>query len=283
MLFTEDLSTLREHIKTWKQEGLIIGFVPTMGNLHEGHLSLIEEALNHCDRVVSSIFVNPLQFSANEDLDTYPRTLAEDKKRLQAIDTSLLFSPSAKTIYPKPLSEQTLVSVPTIGQILCGASRPGHFAGVATVVAKLFNMVQPDIAVFGKKDYQQLHIIRKMTEDLNLPIQIIGVETCREASGLAMSSRNGYLSDEDRCTAAYIKATLDHAAEALQNEHADYVSIENHCVANLSSKGFNVDYFVIRSRQTLFKPSEDTKQLVILVAAYLGKTRLIDNLEVTLE
>lgn len=216
MKTTANIEQVRSQVNAWKMQGKKVAFVPTMGNLHKGHISLIEQAKQHADHVVASIFVNPMQFGANEDLDSYPRTLADDQTALDAAGTDLLFTPTPELMYPKGLEQQTFVEVPLISNQLCGASRPGHFRGVATIVCKLFNIVQPDVAVFGRKDYQQLLVINTMVHDLSLPIEIIGVETAREGSGLALSSRNGYLTAKQKTIAPMLKQSLDQLALAIQ-------------------------------------------------------------------
>lgn len=279
MLHIEQLSELRQLRKEWAQAGETVAFVPTMGNLHEGHLRLVDHARQLADRVVVSIFVNPMQFSANEDLDKYPRTLDADCDSLRARGVDLVFTPTASMIYPNGLEQQTYVEVPGIGDILCGASRPGHFRGVATIVCKLFNMVQPEHAVFGKKDYQQLMVIRLMTQDLSLPVQIYGVETERASDGLALSSRNGYLSTSERAQATQIYQVMQWVAQALQAGR-EPSGLEQEGKRMLAEAGFTPDYLSIRRQTDLQLPEASDQALVILVAAYLGKTRLIDNLEV---
>ena len=253
-----------------------------MGNLHEGHLRLIDEARQRADKVVCSIFVNPMQFGANEDLDKYPRTLAADQAALRQRQTDLLFTPEVDTMYPRGLDQQSYIEVPGVSDGLCGASRPGHFRGVATVVCKLFNLVQPDIACFGKKDYQQLLVIRTMASDLCLPIDIIGVDTVREPSGLAMSSRNNYLSPAQKQQAATLYRTLQWLAEQLQQGNRDIAALCRQGRDKLSQAGFEPDYLEVRRQQDLRPARASDCQLVILAAAFLGTTRLIDNLEVTL-
>lgn len=280
MLTVHTISELRSAVATAKKSGKRVGFVPTMGNLHEGHLSLIDEAHRHSEYVVSSIFVNPMQFGANEDLDAYPRTLEADQQGLTVRGCNLLFAPSVNEVYPQGLQAETRVNVPKLGDLHCGASRAGHFEGVATVVSKLFNMVQPDVAVFGKKDYQQLAIIRKMVRDLCFPVEIVGLETSREDSGLARSSRNGYLTEEQKKQAAKIYSVLQQARdEILAGQLLDNV-IGQAC-SQLEEAGFRVDYFNIAHQDTLEPATEADQKLVILTAAFLGKTRLIDNLEVS--
>jgi len=258
-----------------------IAFVPTMGNLHAGHLQLVEVAKQHGRCVVVSIFVNPLQFGANEDLASYPRTLDADCEKLQAAGVNVVFAPSEAEMYPV---EQTItVNPPPIANELCGAARPGHFAGVATVVLKLFNMVQPQVAVFGKKDFQQLFIIRELVKQLNLPIAIIGVDTKRDENGLALSSRNGYLSAAQRLEAPRLQRALQLVVEAAKKGGQDFAAIEAQTAQYLTQLGWIVDYVSIRSAQTLLPAENNERQLVVLAAARLGKTRLIDNLEFSLD
>jgi pantoate--beta-alanine ligase len=277
-----EIKSLRSQIKAWRQQGLTIAFVPTMGNLHDGHFSLVEKAKNLADKVVVSIFVNPMQFGSSEDLDTYPRTLIQDKQGLADLDTDLVFTPSVDTMYPNGLSAQSYVDVPEISLGYCGGSRPGHFKGVATVVTKLFNMVQPDIACFGEKDYQQLQVIKTMVRDLSMPIEIVGVSTKREESGLAMSSRNGYLSAKEKDIAKVLFKTLSEAETALKAQKQDFQSIEDEAKQKLTEQGLKPDYFSIANASTLKPATLEDTQLVILAAAYLGSVRLIDNLQVSL-
>lgn len=283
MLQISQSDLLREHIKQAKKEDKIIAFVPTMGNLHQGHLTLVEAAKQKADIVVVSIFVNPMQFAQGEDLDQYPHTPEQDKAALAALDTDILFSPSAAEMYPKGLTEQTYIEVPGVSQHFCGASRDGHFRGVATIVNKLFNLVQPDQAYFGKKDFQQLQVIRTMTADLCLPITIVGVDTVREPSGLAMSSRNGYLSDTEKHQASQLYACLSYAAEQVKKRAWTLAAAIRYVKEQLTASGFSCDYIEFANRNTLQLASDTDKELVLLAAAYLGKTRLIDNIEVTLE
>lgn len=273
-----EVGDLRRVIAGWRTSGERIGFVPTMGNLHAGHLDLVAEARRRADRCVVSIFVNPMQFGQGEDYDAYPRTLQADEEKLQAAGADLLFAPAVKTVYPAGAERQTRVEVPGISDILCGASRAGHFVGVATVVCKLFNMVQPDLAVFGEKDYQQLMVIRRMAADLAIPVEIVGKATVREADGLAMSSRNGYLSPEQRRVAPGLYRTLQAAASAIEGGERDFAGLERNALKSLQSLGFRPDYFSIRQALDLAAPGPDDAPLVILAAAYLGSTRLIDNL-----
>ncbi|MFN3770855.1 MAG: pantoate--beta-alanine ligase [Ectopseudomonas guguanensis] len=276
------LRELRAAVAQARAEGKQIGFVPTMGNLHAGHVSLVEIAAQRADFVVASIFVNPLQFGAGEDLDKYPRTLAADQEKLLAAGCHLLFHPDAAEIYPHGMGDQTRVSVPGVSEGLCGASRPGHFEGVATVVTKLFNMVQPDLAVFGEKDYQQLAVIRALVQDLNMPIQIIGAPTQRAEDGLALSSRNGYLDAAQRSTAPTLYRSLQAIAEELRRGARDYARLIDAAQEQQRAAGFVPDYLEIRNAVTLRPAQIDDRHLVILTAAQLGGTRLIDNLVVEL-
>lgn len=277
----EHTAILRQELKILRAQGQL-GFVPTMGNLHQGHLQLVREAKRHARHVVASIFVNPLQFGADEDLDNYPRTLSADQEALAAEGVRLLFSPSVDTLYPLPLEQQTRVSVPGIGALYCGASRPGHFDGVATVVCKLFNIVQPDVAVFGRKDYQQLAIIRRMVRDLAMPVDIVGVETVREEDGLAMSSRNQYLRPEERAIAPGLYGILIEGAERIRAGERDYRRLAADLRAQLDSMGFRSDYIEVVDADTLLSPGPEARCLAILVAAWLGAARLIDNVEIPL-
>lgn len=281
MLVISDIKVLRATVKAWRQEGHTVAFVPTMGNLHQGHLKLVDEARQRADKVIVSIFVNPMQFGANEDLAKYPRTLAEDCAGLTDHQADAVFTPTPELIYPKGLDVQTAVDVPFIGDNHCGASRPGHFRGVSTIVTKLFNLVQPDIALFGKKDYQQLAVIRALTIDLSFPIEIIGIDTERAADGLALSSRNGYLSAEQRATAPLIYQQLQWLAQQIRDQGAsDFRALEQQVRETLSLAGFRPDYVNICQRHNLELANDMSSPLVILLAAYLGTTRLIDNLEV---
>jgi pantoate--beta-alanine ligase len=280
MELIDDLNTLRRRVRTWRAAGDRIALVPTMGNLHRGHLRLVQEARAYAQRTLVSIFVNPMQFGPQEDFAAYPRTLASDREMLEAEGCDLLFAPSIATVYPRPMNEQTRVEVPGVSDILCGAARPGHFAGVATVVCKLFNMVQPDLAVFGEKDFQQLLVIRRMTEDLCLPVGILGVPTVREADGLALSSRNGYLSPEERARAPALRRALERAAEALAAGQAE-TEVEQRAVRELEDAGLNPDYVSVRRAADLAHPEPKDAALVVLAAARLGKARLIDNLRVS--
>ena len=254
-----------------------IAFVPTMGNLHQGHLSLVEIARRHADLVVVSIFVNRLQFGQGEDFDRYPRTFQADCDKLRAAGCAAVFAPDEHELYPQP--QQYFVKPPAIANELCGAHRAGHFRGVTTVVAKLFNIVQPDVAVFGNKDFQQITIIRQMTEQLAMPIEIVGGETGRAADGLALSSRNGYLSEAERAEAPRIYRNLARIKAAVESGRRDFATLETEAVADLHAHGWQVDYVELRNATTLARAHADDKRLVVLAAAKLGKTRLIDNLE----
>ncbi|WP_068828224.1 pantoate--beta-alanine ligase [Pseudomonas sp. BMS12] len=269
---------LRAAVARARSEGKRIAFVPTMGNLHAGHIALVEKARQRADFVVASIFVNPLQFGPQEDLASYPRTLTADQEKLLGAGCHLLFHPDVEEMYPHGMDGQTRVSVRGVSEGLCGGSRPGHFDGVATVVTKLFNMVQPDIAVFGEKDFQQLAVIRTLVRDLNLPIQIVGEPTARAEDGLALSSRNGYLDETQRATAPVLYRTLTQLAEAIRGGERDYPRLLEQGKSTLEAAGLRPDYLEVRDSNDLRPATEATRQLVILVAAFLGKTRLIDNL-----
>ena len=277
------LRELRAAVTHARNAGKRIGFVPTMGNLHAGHATLVTRAAEQADFVVASIFVNPLQFGAGEDLDKYPRTLAADQEKLLVAGCNLLFAPTVDEMYPDGMTVQTRVSVPQLSEGLCGASRPGHFEGVATVVSKLFNMVQPDLAVFGQKDYQQLAVIRAMVRDLNMPVQIIGEPTVRAEDGLALSSRNGYLTPEQRATAPVLYRTLQHIAAAIGRGQRDFAALVAEGQAQLSAAGLRADYLEVRHAVSLRPAMIDDRDLVVIAAAYLGNTRLIDNLYLHVE
>lgn len=280
----ESIKDLRAQVKSWRMQGLTIAFVPTMGNLHDGHLALVEAAHQHADKVIASIFVNPMQFGLSEDIDNYPRTLAQDKASLMKVNTDLLFTPTAEIIYPKGVGENSYVEVPNISDLYCGASRPGHFRGVATVVCKLFNLVQPDSACFGSKDYQQLQVIQTMVEDLSMPVDIIPVEIIREKSGLAMSSRNGYLTPEELAIAPVLYQTLQWLSTELRNNHQprDYAALVMQASEKIDNAGLKTDYINLCHAKTLAPATPNDKDIVILSAAYLGKARLIDNMPVSL-
>ncbi|OMH32044.1 pantoate--beta-alanine ligase [Motiliproteus sp. MSK22-1] len=277
-----EIAALRDELKNIRMAGKKIGFVPTMGNLHEGHISLVHEALKQADIVVSSIFVNPLQFGANEDLDNYPKTLENDQQLLEDNGCHILFTPSVKEMYPNGQGIETIVEVPALSNTHCGASRPGHFRGVATVVTKLFGIVQPDFAVFGMKDFQQLAVIRRMTADLSLPVEIIGVPTARNSKGLALSSRNGYLDNEQLDIATQLFATLNWLKEQIEGGDSDYSALEEAANKRLEDNGFSRDYVHICSQSELLPANENDQDLVILAAAQLGPARLIDNLAFSL-
>ena len=276
MLVLKNLKSMRQ----WRSEQTTsVALVPTMGNLHEGHLSLVKKAQTLADKVVVSIFVNPMQFGAGEDLDSYPRTLEQDCRLLSDAGAHAVFTPTVDEVYPRVLEQQTRVEVPGISDILCGASRPGHFTGVATIVCKLFNMAQPDVAVFGEKDFQQLQVIRLMASDLSLPVQVVGAPIQREGSGLAMSSRNGYLSSSQREQASLIYQQLCWVKKHLSSA-SKATSLCRQASQQLSQHGFAVDYFEVRNAHDLTVASDDAPEWVVLAAAKLGSTRLIDNLRV---
>ena len=272
---------MRKQLDHLRAEGKTIGFVPTMGGLHEGHLSLVRHAKSVADVVVVSIFINPLQFGANEDLDAYPRMLEHDLQQLEELHTDVVFTPSSETMYPLGLEAQTKVLVPDLTTVLCGASRPGHFDGVSTVVCKLFNMVGPDTAVFGQKDLQQLLIIKRLVADLALPVDVIGHPTAREADGLAMSSRNTYLNEDQRAIAPALYQSLSEAAEAIKNGCRDYPALEKSAWTTLKEAGFAPDYVEIRRSTDLVRATQADQDIAIFGAARLGTTRLIDNIVVS--
>jgi pantoate--beta-alanine ligase len=274
------IDAVRERVRLWHRERQRIAFVPTMGNLHAGHRSLMEAARRLGERFVASLFVNPMQFGPNEDFAHYPRTPREDEAMLSSAGCDLLFMPNVAEIYPKGYAASTRIEVPELNVILDGEFRPGHFEGVATIVAKLFNIVEPDIAVFGEKDYQQLSIIRRMVADLCMPVEIVGAPTVRESDGLAMSSRNQYLTAEERRVAPRIYAELKRAAARLEAGESDYAAIERAGREALASAGFRPEYVSVRARD-LSVPVAGAKELVILTAARLGRARLIDNIQVT--
>ena len=278
------IAELRAQVTAWKRAGERVAFVPTMGNLHRGHIHLVERARALAPRTVASIFVNPMQFGPSEDFAAYPRTLAEDSRQLEAAGLDLLFAPGVTEVYPRPLAQMTQVTVPDLPAVLCGASRPTHFCGVTTVVSKLFNMAQPDVAVFGEKDWQQLVIIRRMADDLDLPVEIVGVPTVREPDGLALSSRNGYLSAEKRAIAPTLYAILRATAARWRAGERDYVMLEDEAKAQLTTAGFKPDYVEIRRAHDLQRPAPEdaVADLRIFAAAWLGRARLIDNLAMTL-
>lgn len=282
MLVVNNPAALREQIGQWHREGRAIAFVPTMGNLHQGHLTLVEEARRHGDKVVVSIFVNPLQFDKAEDLANYPRTLEQDCAALEAAGVDLVFTPTPEIMYPQGLASQTFVEVPGISSLLEGALRPGHFRGVSTVVTKLFNLVQPNVACFGEKDYQQLALIRKMVADMAMPIEIVGVPTVRAEDGLALSSRNGYLTAAERAIAPELARTMNWIAEQIETGNSHLLSLVAQASQRLDNAGFRTDAIDIVDADTLESASAESQRLVILMAAYLGKARLIDNRVVAL-
>ncbi|MCU0734784.1 MAG: pantoate--beta-alanine ligase [Methylotetracoccus sp.] len=273
----ETIAEVRAQVTDWRKTGESVGFVPTMGNLHAGHLSLVELAREQADRVVVSIFVNPLQFGPGEDFDRYPRTLEEDRRKLIDTGADLLFLPSVYEMYPADGGAATFVHVPGLSEVLCGQSRPGHFRGVATVVCKLLNIVQPTCVVLGEKDFQQLVLLQKMVRDLDLPVEIIPAPTRREANGLALSSRNGYLTAEQREDAAQLQRCLEEAGHALELRNRTVTEAETRAVDQLRQAGFRVDYVSVRRRNDLALPCDEDRELIVLAAAWMDRTRLIDN------
>lgn len=276
------VAQLRTAIAQARAAGQRIAFVPTMGNLHAGHIALITQAVARADFVVASIFVNPLQFGPNEDLDSYPRTLAADQNKLTDAGCNLLFTPVVEDIYPDGMAEHTIVSVPGVSSGLCGGSRPGHFDGVSTIVCKLLNMVQPDLALFGEKDYQQLAVIRKMVSDLSMPIEICGVPIVRDTDGLALSSRNGYLSAQQRANAPALQQCMHSVKAHIIKGNRDYAALFAQFDTDLQDAGFRLDYVELRDALNLEVAHADSRHMVLLAAAYLGTTRLIDNLIIDL-
>lgn len=282
MLIVETALILRREIRRWKQEGKRIALVPTMGNLHDGHLAIIDQAKQQADIVIASIFVNPMQFDRQSDLANYPRTLQEDCEKLKRRGIHLVFAPSPQEFYPQGMEKQTFVEVPELSTILEGASRPGHFRGVATVITKLFNLVQPDIALFGEKDYQQLQVIRKLVSDLSFDTQIISVPTVRAKNGLALSSRNNNLSAEELKKAPQLHSIMLHAGQKLVESPNTTPVIIEEMNESLRQAGFTPDELFIRDADTLAELSNSSQRAVILMAAWLGQTRLIDNLQLDL-
>ena len=274
------IHTIQE-LRDWRREAGSVAFVPTMGNLHEGHLALVREATKRADKVVVSIFVNRLQFGQGEDFDRYPRTLEQDAAKLAGEGVAVLFAPSEQELYPN-VAQQYNVVPPHLQNELCGAFRPGHFRGVATVVAKLFNIVEPDYACFGKKDYQQLAILQGMAADLNFRVEIVPVDIGRAADGLALSSRNQYLSEAERKQAPQLYRELQAVARSVKNGNRDYAALEQQAAANLKQAGWQVDYVEIRHAGNLQVAHVGDSELVVLAAARLGNTRLIDNIEIRL-
>jgi len=272
---------LRIKVSAWRRAGERVAFVPTMGNLHDGHIALLDRARQEADRTVFSIFVNPIQFGQGEDYAKYPSTLRSDQEKLSRRGLDVLFAPNLQELYPAGTEEDTRVTVPGLSSILCGEFRPEHFSGVATVVTKLFFSVLPDCALFGEKDLQQLMVIRRMVDDLCIPIEIIGHPIIRESDGLAMSSRNSYLSDDERAIAPAIYAALRSAQSLVVKDNADFRRIEDDAIKGLRDGGFKPEYFTIRRSQDLSEAQVHEKELSILVAAWLGNARLIDNVQVT--
>jgi pantoate--beta-alanine ligase len=281
MIVVSTKEELDEHLAEWQAQDDHVALVPTMGNLHTGHLSLVDLAREHAERVVVSVFVNPTQFGEDEDFETYPRTLERDTRRLRTVSADLIFAPSEETMYPFGLDDATIVSVPRLTDNFCGASRPGHFDGVTSVVARLFGLVRPDVAVFGQKDYQQQLVIRHMAMDLSLPVTIVTAETVREDDGLAMSSRNQYLTDDERKIAPALFEVLTGVGTDLQNGKRNFEKMEKQAGQTLRDAGFKLDYLSIRRAQNLAVPDRDCDELVVLAAVHLGNARLIDNVVVT--
>ncbi len=276
------VTELQQYVQHWKDHDQSIAFIPTMGNLHAGHMSLIEKGQSLCDRSICSIFVNPMQFGPNEDWDHYPRSLDRDLELLKSIGCDLVYLPTASELYPDGLDRISQVQVTDLTDHYEGAHRPGHFTGVATVVLKLFNIVKPDVSVFGKKDFQQYRVISKMVDDFNIDVQIIGQETTREASGLATSSRNQYLDQAQTEKAALIYRTLQQTAYQIDAGERDFAKLQQTAVSVLDEAGFKTDYFTICNAETLLPATPEDRDLVILVTAALGQTRLLDNIEVSL-
>ena len=281
MLVVHGKQELAEQIQEWRHNEEHVALVPTMGSLHAGHLALVELAREHAEHVVVSIFVNPTQFGDGEDFDRYPRTLERDKRRLKKSEASLIFAPDVDTVYPFGIDNATTVSVPGLTENFCGATRPGHFDGVTSVVARLIGLTQPDVAVFGQKDYQQQLVIRRMVEDLSMPVSVITGGTIREDDGLAMSSRNAYLTDAERAAAPGLYQQLSAVGLELQNGRRNFDELEQSATRALGDAGFGVEYFAIRRALNLEIPDRDCDDLVVLAAATLGDARLIDNVVVT--
>ncbi len=278
MKTVRDIKTLREMTRGWRQDGETIALVPTMGSLHQGHMRLVQLASEYAERVITSIYVNPTQFGPSEDFEAYPRPLDTDRRRLSRAGVDVMFAPASEDIYPFGELQMTRVSVPGLSTILCGDQRPGHFDGVTSVVSRLFNIVQPDVAVFGQKDYQQLVIIRRMVADLHLPIRIVAGQTHREDDGLALSSRNRYLTDEQRAAAPTLYHAISFCRDKMQAGDRNYARLEKEGVDTLMTAGFAPEYFAIRKAGDLSPPEPDSEHLIILAAARLGDARLIDNL-----
>jgi pantoate--beta-alanine ligase len=273
---------LQAQLVEWRHEGEHIAVVPTMGNLHVGHISLVELAREHAERVVVTLFVNPTQFGDGEDFEDYPRTIERDTRRLRRIGADILYMPDVATVYPFGIDNATIVSVPGLTANFCGKHRPGHFDGVTTVVMRLLAIVQPEVAVFGQKDFQQHLVVRRMTEDLNIPVNVICSPTVREDDGLAMSSRNAYLTDDERAIAPGLYRTLESMGFELEDGKRNYAELEAKAIASLQDAGFDPEYVAVRRAVDLSEPDRDHDELVVLAAARLGKARLIDNIVVTI-
>jgi len=280
---------LREQVANWRGRGETLAFVPTMGNLHQGHLKLVEVARRHANHVAVSIFVNPMQFNQSADFKNYPRTLEQDIEKLHSLNVDLVYCPDENSIYPEGINNSTKINVPGLTEMLCGKFRPGHFEGVATVVAKLFNLVQPQVAVFGEKDFQQLLVIKKLVQDLNFPVEIIGVETEREESGLALSSRNRYLSDAEKQLATHLYHVMTNVAQQVRarcledsSGKNNFHDIEKSAMQQLEEHGFKPDYLEVRKADDLQIAHTADSNLRVFVAAWLGQARLIDNLPISL-
>lgn len=275
----DSLEAMRRRVGVWRGEGLRVGLVPTLGNLHAGHQALVAHCSQLAERTVVSIFVNPTQFGVGEDFERYPRTLEADRDKLAKVGAAAIFAPSVDEVYPGGAEHATVVEVPGLSDILCGAARPGHFRGVTTVVSRLFNMIQPDVAVFGQKDWQQLLVIRRMTRDLSFPVEIVGMPTIRESDGLALSSRNSYLGPDERENAPRLYRVLRDTAAAMASGRRDYPTLESEATDELRAAGFRPDYVAIRDASTLAIPDLDAppSSLRVLAAAWLGRARLIDN------
>ncbi len=276
------IQSLRDALAADRAAGKTIGFVPTMGNLHRGHLALVEIAKSQCDVAVASIFVNRLQFGLNEDWDQYPRTFDSDCEKLTSVDCDYLFFPEEREVYPNGMDEQTRVIVPSMTDMLCGTSRPGHFEGVTTVVSKLLNIVQPDKAIFGLKDYQQIAVIRRMVADLCIPVDVVGGEIVREDDGLAMSSRNYFITDDERPRANQLNKTINWVKQQILDGRRDYLDLEVQAKAQITSADFRVDYLQICSSDTLLPSAQDDEKITVLGAMYTQSARLIDNVSLAL-
>lgn len=282
MKVIQDKDELREQLEDWRHAGDHVAIVPTMGNLHSGHISLVNVAREHAERVVVTVFVNPTQFGEGEDFDSYPRTFEKDTRKLRKVTADVLFAPDTDTVYPFGQDNATRVVVPGLTEHLCGSFRPGHFDGVTTVVARLFALVQPDIAVFGQKDYQQQLVIRRMAEDLNLPVEVVMAPTVREDDGLAMSSRNAYLTDDERQRAPALHRSLSSIEADIRDGARNFNELEARATGELEKAGFSPEYVAIRRADDLSPPQQGCHEYVVLAAARLGDARLIDNLLVSI-